>query len=395
MNMSIRILGVFGLLFAASSAAQQPCPLDAPIVPGITPDEHIDVTGDGTPDLVITSVLDPTPDPEQGLFGWYRRHVRTLPGTSLLSWSTHNNYGYYILDEGASIDTAALAKNFHFKQLQWTPSEQPREFRLLQQAYGPGITKDMAGWYGTGEYADGTMILRSVTNGKARIAAFTISFAVSSGCISITTKEVLNVHRDFGKAGDPPPPLPPVEDPFSFGHEPSEPPIVIPPGIPPIERVDLTFDENDDVLIIGIERTGVDADDLGYYVRGVSPAPGAAFLMKRDASGEGWDFYRLPPEGSLTADILDHGLQAGTFVWATPEREGVFCPVLQQRITLNDKPQEWTYVYEEDKGDPVFRTMHHGQPVIGVVALRWSVPGGELGIDPQNWVEEGKVLQVR
>ncbi|MBK8340862.1 MAG: hypothetical protein IPK99_13090 [Flavobacteriales bacterium] len=62
---------------------------------------------------------------------------------------------------------------------------------------------------------------------------------------------------------------------------------------------------------------------------------------------------------------------------------------------MPDEPQEWSAVEKEFKGHPVYRTTSYTEVHIGVVVLRREVPGGVLSVEPQNWVLEGRVLQVR
>lgn len=382
------------VLLVLRVSAQQASPPGEPMVQGIPPDERVDVTGDGIPDLVITGRVDNTPDPEQGLHGWYRRGVKTLPGSSILLSVAHQAK-YFTLVEGERMDTAALAKGFHFEQLMWTPASEVIEFRLLEQAFGPGITPAAQGWYGTGEYYDGTMVLRSHVGGRTSIAAFNVWFQLPSGHIGITMKEALTVEPDFGKEGDPAPAKPKVPDAYSFGHELEE-QVIIPPGIPPDARIDVVGDEAPDVVLTGHEEHMNGTEGPGYYVRGVSPLPGLGFLMAREATDRPWEFFHLSFGARITPDSLALGLRNSTLMWASAERESVFCPVLRHPIAMDDQPQEWSLVDEEWKGDLVYRTSYYGHTtVIGVLEVQATVPGGELRLQPQNWVEEGQVLEVR
>ncbi len=289
------------------------------------------------------------------------------------------------------LDTAELAARIHFKQLSWTDEDQATEFWLLERPFGPAITKEQDGWYGTGDHHDGhIMVLRSANDRGTGVAAFRFELPFPYGRVVIRTKESIGVPNGYGEEGDPVPMKPNVKDEYDFGHDDPEPQVIVPPGLPPDEAVDLTFDEVPDVII-----TGYVQPSEGFFTRGVSPAPGAAFLMKLAAWGGSWELFRLGEEEVLTPERLRSGLEANILMWASPEQESVFCPVLHHRNLPQDRSSGWEPYYEETKGDPVFRTMHHGQPVIGVVALRWHVPGGELSVDPQNWVEEGKALQVR
>jgi hypothetical protein len=57
----------------------------------------------------------------------------------------------------------------------------------------------------------------------------------------------------------------------------------------------------------------------------------------------------------------------------------------------------WGWAYDEDalEGALVYRTMEYGRPIIGTLEIVSDVPGGELGVRAQTWVEEGQALEVR
>jgi hypothetical protein len=365
---------------------------DDRIIPGPPADEYVDVTGDGIADLLITTRTVHVSDPEQpGYLGKYILGVRTLSGTAILMWSTPSNQRWFTLDSAARLDTSALAKRIFFKQLSWTDQDQATEFWLLERPFGPAITKDQDGWYGTGDHHDGhTLVLRCANERGTSVAAFEFELPYPHGRVVVRTKEAVRVPNGFGKEGDPVPPKPKVKPEFDFGHEAVEPQVIIPPGLPPEEAIDLTSDDVPDVIITGYEQPSE-----GFFTRGVSPAPGAAFLMRLAAWGGSWELFLLGPEEALTPDQLKSGLGSNTLMWATPDQANVFCPVLHHRNHPGERSPGWEPYYEEPKGNPVFRTLDYGRPVIGVVALQWSVPGGELSVDAQNWVEEGQVLQVR
>lgn len=351
------------------------------------------MTGDVIADLVITTRIDHTPDPEQGLEGWYRRGVMTLPGSTILLNTAHQTR-FHELVEGERIDTAALARGFHFKQLMWSAPDQAIEFQLLQQAFGPGIAPEATGWYGTGMYYDGTMLLRSTMGESTRIAAFKLRFELPSGRIMIDVKEVIAVPADLGREGDAPPPMPRAPEPFPFGHEEAR-QLIIPPGIPPDVVIDIVGDEAPEVLITGHEEHWHGKGRMGYYVRGLSPLPGTAFLMQRERWGVSGLFH-LGPQEVLTPEHLANGLKGGTLFWAYPERESVFLPVLRHPFGMDDRPQEWSLVEGLGDGDLVYRTDYFGHStIIGVLEVHAAVPGGELRVQAQNWVEEGQALQVR
>ncbi len=394
MNTSVRSILCASLLANVPSIAQQASPPGEPIVPARESEERIDVTGDVIADLVIYTRLDHTPDPAQGLDGWYRRGVVTLPGTSILLSTAHQTR-YHLLADTERLDTAILAKGFHYQQLQWSAADQPIEFRMLQQAFGPGIALEATGWYGTGMYHEGTMILRSTVGSTTRIAAFKLWFTLPSGRIGIDVVEVRTVPPDFGDQNDPPPTRPRGDDPFSLGIEKSDPQVVIPPGLPPDVPIDLVGDEGPEVILTGHEEHWHGEGRMGYYVRGLSPSQGTAFLMQRGPTGV-LDFFRLGDEEALTPEHLTDGLQGGTLYWAYPEQESVFFPVLRHPFGMGNQPQEWSLVEEHATGDLVYRSIYYGREhVIGVVEVHAAVPGGELRVQAQNWVEEGQVLQVR
>ncbi|MGV3636875.1 MAG: hypothetical protein ACO1NQ_04415 [Flavobacteriales bacterium] len=388
MHRTISVLLISLDLLALQAEAQ-----DSRIIPGPPPDEYVDVTGDGIADLLITNRTIHISDPEQpGYLGKHLLGVRTLSGNAVLLWNTSSTQRWYTLEDSTRLDTGLLAKRIHFKQLNWTDEDHPTEFWLLERPFGPAITQDQDGWYGTGDHHEGlTLVLRSANHRGTSVAAFEFELPYPYGRVVVRTKYVVRVPNGYGEEGE----LivlkrEPQEPPFDFGHEPVEPQVIIPPGLPPDEAIDLTSDDVPDVIITGYEQPGE-----GFFTRGVSPAPGAAFLMRLAAWGGSWELFRLGPEEVLTPDQLTSGLRSNVLMWATPEQANVFCPVLHHRNHPGERSPSWEPFYEEPKGNPVFRTLEYGRPVIGVVALQWSVPGGELSVDAQNWVEEGQVLQVR
>jgi len=110
--------------------------------------------------------------------------------------------------------------------------------------------------------------------------------------------------------------------------------------------------------------------------------------------GGSWELFRLGPEEVLTPDQLTSGLRSNILMWGTADQANVFCPVLHHRNHPGEQSTGWEPFYEEPNGNPVFRTLEYGRQLIGVVALQWSVPGGELSVEAQNWVEEGQVLRT-
>lgn len=380
------------LLFSLSILAFQVPAQDSRIIPGPPADEYVDVTGDGIADLLFTTRTVHISDPEQpGFLGLYKLGLRTLSGTAVLMWSTPSTQRWYTLEDSTRLDTGLLAKRIHFKQLSWTDEDQPTEFWLLERPFGPAITTDQDGWYGTGDHHEGlTLVLRSANHRGTSVAAFKFELSYPYGRVVVRTKYVVRVPNGYGEEGD----LivlkrEPREPPFDFGHGSAEPQVIIPPGLPPEEAIDLTSDEVPDVIITGYEQPGE-----GFFTRGVSPAPGAAFLMRLAVLGGSWELFRLGPEEVLTPDQLTSGLRSNILMWGTADQANVFCPVLHHRNHPGEQSTGWEPFYEEPNGNPVFRTLEYGRQLIGVVALQWSVPGGELSVEAQNWVEEGQVLRT-
>lgn len=365
------------------------------IVQGISPDEHVDVTGDGIADLLITSRTLHISDPQQpGYLGLYKLGVRTLSGTSILMWSTPSNQRWFMLDTTARLDTAELAARIHFKQLSWTDPDQPTEFWLLERPFGPAITKEQDGWYGTGDHHDGhTMVLRSASARGTSIAAFAFELPFPYGRVLIKVKEMVRVPNGFGEEGDPVPREPIKEDPWSFGHEQQEPQVMIPPGVAPDETVDLHDDEVDDLVIRSKDEDWHGTDGSGYFVRGISPLPGTAILMTNTRWGN-WGPYTLTEVDALTAENLANGLKSGTMRWASSESERVFIDLLRHPHGLDGVPMEWSATPTASAGYLVYRTTSYGQVYIVAIEILHTVPGGELGVRPQAWVEEGATLQV-
>ncbi len=366
-------------------------------IPGPPPDEYVDVTGDGRADLLITSRTIHISDPEQpGYLGMYKLGVRTISGNAVLLWSTPSTQRWFTLDSAARLDTAALSKRIHYKQLSWTDEDKPTEFWLLERPFGPAITKDQDGWYGTGDHHDGRiMVLRSANDLGTSVAAFTFELPFPYGRIVVRSKEAVHVPNGYGEEGDPIPMKPVVKDGYDFGHEPNEPQVMVPPGLPPDEAVDLHDDGTPDVAVTARDEHWHGTGNPGYHVRGIAPLPGTSFLLMRDEGHGPWVCFRLPSGAALTPDELNAGLASGTYFWSLPSAGSSFCPVLQHPFGSMSAPAEWTAALHADDGDLVYRTTYYDQTVIGALELRYALPGGELGVTPQNWVEEGQVLQVR
>ncbi|MBK7946259.1 MAG: hypothetical protein IPJ85_13565 [Flavobacteriales bacterium] len=287
------------------------------IIPGAPPDEYVDVTGDGIADLLINSRTIHISDPEQpGYLGKHLLGVRTLSGNAVLMWNTPSNQRWYTLEDSTRLDTGLLAERIHFKQLIWTDEDHPTEFWLLERPFGPAIGEDQDGWYGTGDHHDGlTLVLRSANHPGTSIAAFEFELPYPYGRVVVKTKHVVLVPNGYGEEGDPLPPKPIVRDPlFDFGHEPAEPQVIIPAGIPPDEHVNLNGDEVDDIVIIGQFEPVNGIGGPGHFVRGLSPLTGSMLLMTRERWGVLGPF-RLREEEVLTPERLAKGLAGNVFVW--------------------------------------------------------------------------------
>ena len=391
--MMVRLAVLGACMLALRGAAQT---ATSAMVPGIPPEEYVDVTGDGRADLLITSRTIHISDPQQpGYLGLHKVGVRTLAGTAVLMWSTPSNQRWYALDSAARLDTAELAARIHFKQLSWTDEDVPTDFWLLERPFGPAITKDQDGWYGTGDHHDGlTMVLRSANDLGTSVAAFRFELPFPYGRVVIKSKEAIRVPNGFGEEGDPVPMKPVVKDEYDFGHEENEPQVIVPPGVPPDESVDLTGDEANDLVIRTVDEDWHGTDGSGYYVRGVSPLPGTALLMTNTRWGV-WGPFTLTDADALTPEQLANGLKSGTMRWAASESERVFIDLLRHPHGLEDVPMEWTATPGASAGYLVYRTTSYGRVYIGAMEVVYALPGGKLGMRPRTWVEEGQVLELR
>lgn len=366
------------------------------IIPGPPPDEYVDVTGDGRADLLITSRTIHVSDPQQpGYLGLYKVGVRTLAGTAVLMWSTPSNQRWFALDSAARLDTAELAARIRFKQLSWTDEDKATEFWLLERPFGPAITQAEDGWYGTGGHHDGRiMVLRSANDRDTGVAAFRFDLPFPYGRVVIKSKEAIRVPNGFGEEGDPVPMKPVVKDGFDFGHEENEPQVIVPPGVPPDELVDLNGDAVNDLVITSVDEDWHGTDGSGYYVRGISPLPGTAILMTNTRWGV-WGPYTLSDVDALTPEQLANGLKSGTMQWASSENERVFIDLMRHPHGLEGVPVEWSATPAASAGYLVYRTTSYGRAYIGAMEVQYTLPGGELGVRPQAWVEEGQPLEVR
>lgn len=394
--MSFRLI-LCGLATTALHAIAQQG--SSPIIPGIPPDEYVDVTGDGRADLLITSRTVHISDPQQpGYLGMYKLGVRTLSGNAMLMWSTPSTQRWYTLEDSTRLDTGLLAARIHFKQLSWTDEDQPTEFWLLERPFGPAITKEQDGWYGTGEHYEGTLVLRSANDRGTSIVAFAFELPFPYGRVAINVEHTVRVPNGYGEEGDPVLIRPKVVDPPYFGHEAVAPQVMVPPGIPPDELIDLTSDDIPDVVITGQNAPHHStAPPLGTYHRGVRMLPGAALLMEKTKDGSFAPFV-LHEEQALTPDQLATGLSTDRFGWAEPPRWHEFMEVLSQRygtLRTPDEPPGWLPAKEPWEGALVFRAEQYGRPVIGCFEVTYTTPGGELGVRLSGLVEEGEVLELR
>jgi hypothetical protein len=387
------MLGVVLVLFAHHAHAQQDQ------IPGPPPDEYVDVTGDGRADLLITSRTIHISDPQQpGYLGLIKVGVRTISGTSVLLWSTPSTQRWFTVDSAARLDTAELSKRIHFKQLRWTDQDVPTEFWLLERPFGPAITKDQDGWYGTGEHHDGhTLVMRSANDLGTSVAAFTFELPFPYGRVAVRSTEAVRVPNGYGEEGDPVHRDPVGKDGNDFGHEEYELQVMVPPGVPPNEPIDLTSDDIPDLVITGENAPHhSSAPPLGTYHRGVRMLPGAALLMEKQADGQ-FALFKLQQEGALTPEELRTGLTNDRFRWAEPPHWPEFIEVLTQKygsLRTADEPPGWLPASEPLQDNFVFRGTQYGRPMLGCFEVSYTTPGGELGVRLMGLVDEGEVLRV-
>ncbi len=290
----------------------------------------------------------------------------------------------------------ARCKRIHFKQLSWTDEDHPTEFWLLERPFGPAITKDQDGWYGTGDHHDGhTLVLRSANHRGTSVAAFAFELPFPYGRVVVRTKHVVRVPNGFGEEGD----LivlkrEPQEPPFDFGHEPVEPQVMVPPGIPPDERVNLNGDEVDDLVITGHKEHSHGTNEPGHFVRGIAPLPGTMLLMTRERWGVLGPF-RLRDGEVLTPERLANGLAGNLFAWVPADDERVFVPLVRHPFGLPDEQPGWSFTADAFDGALVYRTLEYGRPIIGALEIISDGNGGQFGVRAQTWVDEGQVLEVR
>lgn len=360
--------------------------------PPLPPEERIDLTMDGVPDMVLFGRTYNVYDPGQGHITFQRRWVQFLPGTTILIAGPRGHSRYYELADSEQLSVPALAERFHFKQMEWSAPTDTVRFMVLSR----DVRNDQPdGWHTEDAFEERTLVLRSTAGRSPKVAAFTIAFDITTGHIGVTSRDIAPVPIGFGDEPRVPPQQKRQEEEYSFGHE-REPQVIIPPGLPPDEHIDLVGDEAPDVILTAREEHWHGTGNPGYYVRGISPAPGMAFLMHRQASVHPWEFFRLPYGAELTPEALAAGIAADTLRWGLHPSQTAFCRVLQHPFGMPHLPQEWSLVTEEWPGDLVYRTLYYGRAtIIGIIEIGAQTPGGELTVRGQNWVEEGKVLGVR
>lgn len=381
------------LVFAPPVHAQQDQ------IPGPPPDEYVDVTGDGIADLLIFTRTMHVAAPEQpGYLGKYILGVRTLSGTTVLMWSTPSTQRWYTLEDSTWLDTGLLAARIHYKQVSWTDRDQATEFWLLERPFGAEITKELDGWYGTGDHHDGLiMVLRSVNERGTSVAAFRFELPFPYGRVVVKRIQAIAVPNGFGKEGDPVPPKPKMKADYDFGHEANEPQVMVPPGVPPDEAIDLTSDDIPDVVITGENAPyHSTAPPLGTYHRGVRMLPGTRLLMARHRDGS-YHPYQLQEEETLEPGRISRAMEQGDLRWADPDHWSVLVQVLQQRygrVRTADEPIGWLPADEAPRGMLVFLATQYGRPMMGCFEIGYTTPGGELWVRLMGLVDEGQVLRA-
>jgi hypothetical protein len=363
--------------------------------PGVPAQERVDVTGDGIADVLITGGTQHMDDPEMGKGGIHHRWLAPLPGTVFLFTCTQNSSDFYRVEEGSTLSAAAVEAGLRFLQLCWSRPEDSVRIGLLDKGFGfHGV--DTTSWYGSDMFEEGTLVVRSTTGRQAALAAFTIDLDVITDRVGFTMKASIPVDAHFGEFAPVYPPVPADGPPMvDFGHT-WEPEPIVPAGIPPDERIDLTSDDIPDVVLTGYVAYADSAHKGGWYRRGISPMPGTAFLMKKQADGS-YDWFRLKWGETFTPARLEMGLHSGSLRWADPTSGRVMVLVLEQSFGHppgETEKQGW-YAIEPYFNDLlVYRAAQFSRPMLGELEIG-SSSGGELWIREQALVDAGKPLQAR
>ncbi|MEO8066677.1 MAG: hypothetical protein ABI599_03180 [Flavobacteriales bacterium] len=375
-------------LLLSSAAYGQLAPAGVPL------GEGVDVTGDGIADLVFNGETQHMDDPEMGQGGFNRVWLEPLPGTVFLFRCTPNRSDFYRVEEGSTLSADAVSAGLRFLQLCWSRPEDEIRIGLLEKGFGfRGV--DTTSWYGSDHFKEGTLVVRSATGKQAALAAFTIDLDVVADRVGFTLKASLPVDAHFGE-------FEPIVKPFTsedslhsayFGRKLIAEPIV-PAGITPDERIDLVTNDTADVVLTGYIAYTDSSHKSGWYRRGVSPLPGTAFLMERQAD-RSYRPFRLALGQTLTPTRLEMGLHSGSLRWADPLAEPVFILVLEQAFGLPAPEVEgWSVPENFSDDDLVFRSNEYGRPMLGSFEIGCS-SSGKLWINQQEQVDAGQPLEAR
>lgn len=362
----------------------------------LPPDERVDVTGDGAPDLIISGNTKYWEEVEWGKGGRHERWLAPLPGVIFLTTCTPHSSDYYRVEKGKVPSAEAIEAGLRFLQLCWTGPEDSVRIGLLNKAFGFRVV-DTTSWYGSDMFEEGTLVIRSNTGMRPVLAAFSIDLDVIADRVGFTLKNAIPVDAHFGEFA-------PILEPFThedsayasiFDRELYREPIV-PAGIPPEERIELVTDDTLDLVFTGSIAYKDSSHSSGWYRRGISPLPGTDFLLKRRDDGR-YEPFRLKFGESLTPTRLEMDLQNGRLRWASPEREPVFIPALEQAFGLpawEIEAEGWYPVGDFSEDDLVFRSNEFGRPMLGTFEIRTS-KGGKLWVDQGELVNAGETLHVR
>ena len=384
----LRLLTAAALLAALHGQAQVASAPGEPLVQGIRPTEAVYLSGAGSPDLMLEGRAERRPDPEQGLEGWYHQVVRTVPGTALLYHSTRHKSRLVELAEGEALDTALLAARLHYQQLSWGPEDGSTELRILQQAFGPGISEEGAIWTGTGMQPDGVLVLRRTEGRRTWLASFRVRFTLPAGTVSVVPVGTIEVPYAYGRPG---PPLPVNWGAHVMKGNTDQ--RIIPPGVPPDEEVDLNGDGVPEVVLKGHTAYPYGNGDRAYHVRGIAPAPGAALLLAQHNEGT-WTPYHFPILGGMRPEHLQEGLANGTFRWMEEDQPGMLLEVLEHDANALAGPVDWHYAEGFVQEPIVLRFSTYGRPMWGAFRVVGVLPGGELFVEVLAFAESTEVLRA-